>query len=444
MLRNYLAQNRLLFVCLIAPFAIFPTFSPPLTAIAWGGVVILWINRWLVTGHFISRTPVDVTIFFLIILLPINVWASFDLIASGLALSRLLWGVVLFYGLLEGIRDQKTLSKLIWLILAGGALIAIVGLVATDWQENKIVFLAPIYRYLPQVSAMPGVLAGRSESVRGLFHPNIIAVTLSMIIPLVIGFMPTVKSKWQWGIVLILLLGMSSVLLLTQSRLAIAALMLALWGMAVSKQPKLWFLAPMGFVVVGTVVLYIGWDVFWNGVTDLFFVTGTGSWRSRQEVWQNAFRALGDFPFTGIGLAVFEPVSRLLYPYQAASTGWQFRHAHNNFLQAGLDFGLIGLVVYTALLLGLVWLGWDAYRHAQEPFRHIVRGAMGSFGVYWLFGMFDALPFWVKPGFLPWLVFGLIAVCWKQVCREEQNMSQIASKSILLRDRLAVGGGDND
>jgi hypothetical protein len=58
-------------------------------------------------------------------------------------------------------------------------------------------------------------------------------------------------------------------------------------------------------------------------------------------------------------------------------------------------------------------MGWQAYRMVAGPLRDLLWGILGSLSVYLGFGLFDSLPFWTKPGFLPWLVFGLVLVCWQ-------------------------------
>jgi hypothetical protein len=71
------------------------------------------------------------------------------------------------------------------------------------------------------------------------------------------------------------------------------------------------------------------------------------------------------------------------------------------------------LIAFTALILGLIAIGRQTYRTAAEPLRGLALGILGSFGVYLGFGLFDSLPLWIKPGFLPWLIFGLVVVCWR-------------------------------
>ncbi len=413
-----LTQNQLIVIALAAPFILFPTVSPLLNAIAWGIIIAVWVARRRIEGKWLARTPVDAAILLWLLILPVNIWATVDTVAAVIAVNRLLWGIVLFFTLFDGISSVARMRTVLWIIVLGGLFIAGVGLIATDWNEAKITVFTGIYTHLPDPSALPGPLAGRSNQIQGLFHPNVIAVSLGIIIPLGIGLLAGVKLWWQRAVLLLALPVMGGVFLLTQSRLAIAALLVALGAMALSRWRKLWFV--VGAVAAAGVgmVVYVGWDAIWAIVSEQFFSSGTGSWNSRVDVWRNALNALADFPFTGVGLSMFEPVSRLLYPYYVASPTWVFRHAHDIFLQAGLDFGLGGLVAFVAVLLGVVWMGLHTWRHAPAEMRPIVRGALGSLGVYIGFGLFDCLPFWVKPGFLPWLIFGLIGAGFRLTGRQ--------------------------
>lgn len=412
MLKTYLTQYPLLFIVILAPPILFPTINSWLTAMAWGGIILVWLSRQFIYKCTFQTTPVDLSIFILCAILPLAMWISVDKTASSIALHRILWGIVLFYSLINTVQTWQSLRQVLWVVALGGGGVALIGLVATDWQEAKLTFLTPIYAHLPTLSAISGPLAGGADEARGFFHPNIIAITLSLIFPLVLGLTATLDIPWQKRGLSLMLLWIGGVLFLTQSRLAIGALLLVSGGYIALQSVKRIPTIFAGLLILLTVAMFWRRNFIINLITTNFFGTGTGSWQARQDVWQNALRALTDFPFTGVGLALFEPVSRVLYPYHVAPPDWNFGHAHNNFLQVGLDFGLIGLVAYIALLLGLGWLGWQAWYQVQKPEKFLVSGVLASFAVYLSFGLFDALPFWVKPGFLPWFIFGLVVVVW--------------------------------
>jgi len=135
-----------------------------------------------------------------------------------------------------------------------------------------------------------------------------------------------------------------------------------------------------------------------------------GDLSMRQEIWSRALTMMADFPFTGIGLGCFERLMGMLYPLFLAPKG-TVTHAHNLFLQVGVDLGLPGLAAF-ALLLGLAFRsGLRAHRAlAQERVDDLA--ALAAAGVASLagicaHGMLDAAVWNNKGAFLPWVVMGL-------------------------------------
>jgi len=79
------------------------------------------------------------------------------------------------------------------------------------------------------------------------------------------------------------------------------------------------------------------------------------SFSSRQQIWTGTMEAIGDSFPVGTGLGTFEEV----YPHHEDMTtvGTVYvNHAHNDYLEIALEFGLIGI------LLVIAFLGWWAAR----------------------------------------------------------------------------------
>src|SRR5262249_45371462 len=83
----------------------------------------------------------------------------------------------------------------------------------------------------------------------------------------------------------------------------------------------------------------------------------TLSLQARVEIWSRALLMLQDFPFTGIGLNTFPVVLQALYPPFLTGPDETIPHAHNLFLQTGVDLGIPGLLAFL-WILGLVWRCW--------------------------------------------------------------------------------------
>ena len=115
----------------------------------------------------------------------------------------------------------------------------------------------------------------------------------------------------------------------------------------------------------------------------------------RLEIWTRALTLLRDFGMTGGGAGNFEQVLLTLYPPFFTGIMGGFGHAHNVYLQTAVDFGLPGLIVFLALLIGLAASLVSATRlgRAQPAEDVAVSLAIGLFGsvlVVAIHGVVDA------------------------------------------------------
>jgi putative inorganic carbon (HCO3(-)) transporter len=203
------------------------------------------------------------------------------------------------------------------------------------------------------------------------------------------------------------LLGITAVLVLSQARTALAAVAVAALGMAAGRWRLVRWLA-----LWAAVALAVWWGC--RGLPDvrrwaeLLSSTGTlTSLDGRQEVWSRALYMLEDFPFTGIGLGAFDLVQPLLYPFFLGAG--VAHHAHNLFLQVGVDLGLPGLIAYLAVLLGSLYATWSSLTPtgARPGEGSLALGLLGSQLVLLLGGLTDVANWGTKLAFLPWFVLGL-------------------------------------
>jgi O-antigen ligase len=100
----------------------------------------------------------------------------------------------------------------------------------------------------------------------------------------------------------------------------------------------------------------------------------------------------------------------VLYPLFTVSPDVDLGHAHNEWLQASVDLGLIGLIAFVGLQgLSLVL----AYRAFRQPLPATVRWLMAGVPVglaaHGVFGLTDAVALRAKPGIFLWLLLALTA-----------------------------------
>ncbi|HET7091370.1 MAG TPA: O-antigen ligase family protein, partial [Anaerolineae bacterium] len=358
----------------IAPPLLFPTFAPLWTGLAALAIVLLFILRRRAAGHFIPRTPLDWPILGLLFVVPIGVWASSDISLSLPRITVLLLGAGLFYATVDAVRSRPDrLHLLTWgLALIGGG-VALIGLVGTDWFAYKLPALGPIYDNLPRL------IRDIPNSIRGGIHPNELAGTLVFLLPVAIAVLVTdvpmrggrwaPSARWTRLLAGAIVALMGGVLILSQSRwgLAVLAVAMLVWLAVRSRRP--WRLLLIGALLIGAATVVIGPERL---VDAIFSANLESAWHSRIEVWRNALNTIQDFPFTGIGLGTFARVSPLLYPYVLWQPGVNFGHAHNLFLQIGVDLGVIGLVSALAAAIILAGVARRGYRQSSGVRREVL------------------------------------------------------------------------
>ena len=115
---------------------------------------------------------------------------------------------------------------------------------------------------------------------------------------------------------------------------------------------------------------------------------------------------LQDFPYTGIGVGTFSKVASTLYPFFLLGDT-TVTHAHNLYLQAGVDFGLPGMVAYVAVLTGVLLLAVDTWRRSPSVLgAAIALGSLGGLTGYMVQGLMDYPAVSPKLGPIVWVFVG--------------------------------------
>jgi putative inorganic carbon (HCO3(-)) transporter len=418
MLKRLLAFDWLLLLAVL-PLVIFIT---PLRSLALLIIPLLWLGHWLNGRNFPPATPLNFSLLILSFALLISLYASYDLTLSLPKVVGVVYGIALFYAVASASgRSRRHLQMGVALFLLAGLVIVIVSLIGTNWNA-KLPGFAPLIARIPQlIDNLPGASDG--------FSPNEIAGTLLWFLPLALALTLasfTVAARITsakvarfffiailWACALV----STATFILTQSRSGYLGLMVAglliLWGSL--RQRKLLALG----LLLGTIILTagiisrIGWTqveqmllAFSNDAVSAEGVTLTG----RTEVWSRAIYAIQDFPLTGMGMNLFRYIVPVLYPFFSLSADIDIAHAHNQFLQTGVDLGLPGLIAYLAIWLGLAAMLWQSWQHAAEPFSRILTlGFAATLVGSFVFGLADAVALGAKPGFMFWVLLGLIS-----------------------------------
>lgn len=404
-----ISRIELPLLILIAPMML---FSATLGVVGIGVILLLWVGRRITRGYFLPKTPLDWPLAVMCVMIPVGMLVSPDLGWSVGRAEVILYGVALFYGIVDWAVSQERLEMVTLAFLLGGAAIAGLSLMGTAWQY-KVPVIGDIAQMFPQVAQ------GLSRNSTG-FHPNIVAgALLFVVLPLAAMLIDAWQSRprtangerWyqaalgnRW-LLAVLLLVTGGTLVLTQSR---GALVAAVAGLAI----MMWLLGPrmkkmaVGVGIVGVVlvsIMLLGW---WkaesavptpqSGLYDENVVV-------RFDVWRSALKGIEEYPATGIGLDAFHKLLPTRYPAPSVPDEYDIGHAHNQLLQAALDLGLPGLVGFLA-----VWAAAGAMSLAIRS-----AGFAAALAAAFVHGLVDTVVLVSKPGVLFWAMLGLLAAKWR-------------------------------
>ncbi|MBI4493842.1 MAG: O-antigen ligase family protein [Chloroflexi bacterium] len=416
-LTRRLALERLsslepLLLLALAPFLWFPR--------PWSGLLLLlvpllWALRRVVRGYLSVRTPYDVPAVCLVLLLPLTLLPVVDWTFAAPKLYGLLLGLALAYALANalGTPEQALLAVYATVLALGGGLAA-VGLVGTEWMMHKLLPLGPLYERLPVL--VRGVVYGTDQ---GGIHPNEVGGALALLVPLAVALLagglgrPRTRARGLLAAGLAATGGlMAIVLLLTQSRSAYAGcgiglLLLLAWRLVAV--PRSRRAQALGAAVVALAAVAGGW-LAWRLATQWIAAAGTGldTFTGRLELWDRAVSMLQDFPYTGIGMGQFSLVLHALYVPFLIAPDTYVPHAHNFFLQLGLDLGIPGALAVLGLLLAFFRALWQVYRRTDDAaLRAAAVGLGAGMASFLTYGLTDAIALGARGGLGLWIVLGL-------------------------------------
>jgi putative inorganic carbon (hco3(-)) transporter len=387
-------------------------------------IPFLWLLRRLATGHFVPPTPLNWSLWLLLLMVLVSQYATFDMAFSYGKIAGLLYGVAVFFALVAWVgRSARRFWLAVGGLLGGGLVIAALGLLVAQ-TSRKIPVLGSVIAQLP--SRIENRLTG-SEGI----NPNQIAGILLWMTPLAITllvgsvvYIRQMGRRWPvWLLPLVylflaatavILLG---VLLLTQSRSAYVGLLVAgvfVFFAAIAAYSRKLLLA--GLAVSALLLIFAATQIQPAQITENLFPqvglqeNALSTLNGRIEIWSRAIYGIQDFPFTGMGMNNFRRVVHILYPLFLISPNTDIAHAHNHLLQTALDLGIPGMIAYLAVWLGTAVMLWQVWRRADDPLLRLGGlGLMASLLAYFIYGLTDAVALGARPGFLFWYLFGLAA-----------------------------------
>lgn len=396
-------QGELWLLLLIIPLLLFPNVLTPLGLAL---VLLPWLCRWEERGHLTRRTPADWPIAMILATTLIGTVVSDDPSTSLTTLCQLVAGVALFYGVVNWALSGRRVWQVVFLLVISGVALALVAPLGTTWNRAKLFSAPRLYDRIPAL-LLPYETVNR----------NVLAGALALLVPVSgalllfapLSFLSKAQARSSRVGLLVATLTMLTVTILTQSRGAYLALTIGLLVMALLRRPELLWGTPLLLTGVGAAVRRFGL----YPLVDAMLVTDSlDSLEARRQIWSAALGMIGHSPLTGIGLGTFGQVLSGVYPLPVRH-GRQasINHAHNLFLQVGVDLGLAGLGAFVALLVISLRTAWRVWRFrggkAWPDANALGLGLLISLVVMVLHGLVDAVTWGTKPSVIPWLVMGL-------------------------------------
>ncbi len=331
---------------------------------AW--VIVSWRRRtsW-------PRTALDLPLFAWLAAALLSMASSVDLRTSLNATWQLAIWLLLLWLMVSAVR--RGWETRLWqsVYLAGGVVCLLAAMELAAWYFG-LPLLSSFQQGWPEIGGLldpiPPVLYRLAFT---LSHSTVLSAFLSLLVPPAICFALSSRVRdVRLGMVL-WLVAAAAILVFTFSRGGILALAvsLPLLAVGVTRSPQLrdrWSSFSRGKRRTALAAVF---------VVGLAAVAGAGYFvlsrmgervagdSVRQDLWRSAFVMLQDHPITGVGAGAFGfAVRQVRDPLLATD---QIVTAHNVYLNAGAEMGIVGLLAGGWLLLALTVIWWKRWKRCS-------------------------------------------------------------------------------
>ncbi len=395
---RFVADNEIWVAPFLLPLVLFTPGEEWYALAAAILLLLVWLVRFVAYGRFTLRTPVDWSMGVFVLMIPVTLWATAFPDLTYQSVGYMVAGVLGFYMVVNWTHGERRLLLMMWALVAIGVMLALVAPLGMQWPAKM--FQPPAF--LPHLQGRIG------ETINGNVLGGAVLLPITVALSLVIapgGGRFRMLRRILAAVAALIMLGM---LVLAQSRGTYVALAGALTVLLALRWPVFWVLVPVG--AGGALYLWRQGRLL-PLLEVLLKSEKIGDLNGRLEVWSRAWYAMQDFSFTGVGMGAFGPVVNLLYPFFLLGPDAHVPHAHNLFLQLGVDLGFPGLIAYMALLLNLsyaAWSTWQVLRRRGDPRAWWAWGLVGSMLALVFHGLVDAVTWGTKPALLAWLMWGVV------------------------------------
>lgn len=418
-LRAHFALIQLVGVLVCISPLLFPAHVPLWTILgSLAGLILLPAVGGLWQGQVFVRTPLDIAVLLLLLLLPFSLLVTVDRALTLPHIYKVIASVALFYSVVDVLNSKPWFNLSAGIICVLAVALAIILLFGIRWTGSKFWWLpVNLSRYIPHL-VNP---FWKPEGFLG-FNANLAGGTLALLLPVPVAYFlfgrgPLVRlgTFIESGIV-------GLILLFTQSRGALIAMVVAVAAMLVTSKRRWLIVAAILMLGIGLALVLMGQREAEELTWDDDFAKAVQSAEGRSELWSRGLYMMQDFPFTGIGFGMTVEVLPVLYPTFLIPNDGRIEHVHNLYLQAGVDQGFPGLIVLLAFLLGLFYLSWQSARRSNgTPLEPLALGLLGSAVAFATHGLVDTIPYSPKAHLIIWALFGVVVALWLHLARQGRS-----------------------
>ncbi|HEV7666230.1 MAG TPA: O-antigen ligase family protein [Chloroflexota bacterium] len=341
----------------------------------------------------------------LILLAASAAWAPVNRADAFAALSRPVGGVLLGWAVFALATTPARWRALARAFTLGGLFVALVGLVEASGLSQITSGLAALHDGATPVGDVPRIAATLS-------HPNVAAIVLELTLPFLIAWAWTASSPRGRTVVIVAAACVLVALVLTFSRAGIIGALVGLAVLFAFGGQRRVLLPLLALTVIGAA---LAWAAVADPGLDRRLAAGLDESSpvqpARTQFWWVALEMQRDHPWLGVGLDNYR---WQFASYSGIASNNLGIHAHNQYLEALADSGLLGLVAFAWLLGALVRHAWQAALVSRLappdwPWRATVVAALASWLVHALVDDFErfwpaSVAFWLICG-LSWRVF---------------------------------------
>jgi len=363
-----------------------------------------WLVRWLAYGYLTKRTPTDLSIILLAIMVPVTLWATALPEITHPQVYRLLTGMLLYYAVVNWTSTIQRFRLVTASIIFTSLILAIYATISVEWAFDRLPLIPNrVYDYLPTL-------------VQDTIHRNVMSGTLIIILPITLGLLLFGWKQfrsWERIFLITSAIIVTAIQLLAQTRGAVIAFGVILLVLFMLRFRWGWVLIPL--TSLGVLVAIKTWG-FGAALEAVSSGVSLGGMQERVEIWSRAIYIIQDFPLTGIGLGSFGDVVDILYPLFHSAPG-SIPHAHNLFFQVAVDLGIPGLIAWLSILLIMILISWQVYKAGYVDGNNLIRGVgaglLGSLLALTVQGIVDSVTWgMVRPAPMVWFLWGLAVTSW--------------------------------